>query len=129
MATLRIRKFKGGIIYYVDFTYQGKRYRKSTKTKDRKLAELFLKDVEVKIAKEGFGEVGKHRIAALGHMIGGGLEPRSPIHDIRGDRSRRHSYRVGSGLFRSIHHAGHVVRRPGPHGGVHSFLESRVSST
>ena len=55
MATLRKIKSKGGIIYYVDYIYQGRRYRKSTKTSDRKLAELFLKDIEVKIVKDNFG--------------------------------------------------------------------------
>ena len=46
MATLWERKRKGGIIYFVDFMYQGQRYRKSTRTGDRRLAELFLKDIE-----------------------------------------------------------------------------------
>lgn len=55
MATLRKKKTQGGSIYFVDFYYQGKRYRKSTKTGDKKLAELFLKDIEVKIAKSQFG--------------------------------------------------------------------------
>ncbi|NIW13351.1 MAG: tyrosine-type recombinase/integrase [Candidatus Thorarchaeota archaeon] len=49
------RRIGGRYIYYVDFYYQGKRVRKSTKTSDRKLAELFLKDIEVRIAKEEFG--------------------------------------------------------------------------
>lgn len=63
MATLWKRKRKSGI-YYVDFMYHGKRYRKSTRTSDRKLAELFKKDIEVKIAKEnfGFGELKKKKI-------------------------------------------------------------------
>jgi integrase len=55
MAVLRALKNGGGIIFYVDYVYQGRRYRKSTRTNDRKLAELFLKDIEVKIAKENFG--------------------------------------------------------------------------
>ena len=49
MATLRAKSTKAGVIYFVDFIFQGKRYRKSTKTSDRKLAELFLKDIEIKI--------------------------------------------------------------------------------
>lgn len=53
MATLFKRK--GGCIWYVDYVYQGRRKRKSTRTSDRKLAELFLKDIEVKIAKDKFG--------------------------------------------------------------------------
>ena len=52
MATLR--KKQGGI-YFVDCRYHGKRYRVSTKTSDRKLADLFLKDIEVRIAKDKFG--------------------------------------------------------------------------
>lgn len=55
MAALRKYNRKGGVIYFVDFVYQGKRFRKSTKTSDRKLAELFLKDIEVKIARDNFG--------------------------------------------------------------------------
>jgi integrase len=55
MATLWRRKLKGGYIYYVDYMYNGKRYRESTKTDDGKLAELFLKDIEVKIARDNFG--------------------------------------------------------------------------
>jgi len=55
MATLRKKKTRGGSIYFVDFYYQGKRYRKSTRTGDKKLAELFLKDIEVRIAKNQFG--------------------------------------------------------------------------
>ena len=55
MAALWKRRIGGRYIYYVDFYYQGKRVRKSTRTSDRKLAELFLKDVEVRIAKEEFG--------------------------------------------------------------------------
>ena len=55
MATLIKKKVKGGYIYYVDFTYQGKRHRKSTKTSDKKLSELILHDIELKIARESFG--------------------------------------------------------------------------
>ncbi len=57
MAALYQRK--GSDIWYVDFIYQGKRYRNSTETSDRELAELHLKDIEVKIARDnlGFGEL------------------------------------------------------------------------
>jgi len=55
MATLWKRRIGSRCIYYVDYYYQGKRVRKSTKTGDRKLAKLFLKDIEVRIAKEEFG--------------------------------------------------------------------------
>jgi len=62
MATLFQRK--GGVLWYVDFVYQGIRYRKSTKTPDRKLAELFLKDLEVKIARDnlGFSEMNRKEV-------------------------------------------------------------------
>ena len=51
MATLIKKNVKGGYIYYVNFIYQGKRYRKSTTTSDRKLAKLILKDIELKIVE------------------------------------------------------------------------------
>ncbi len=62
MAALYQRK--GSDIWYVDFVYQGKRYRSSTKTSDRKLAELYLKDIEVKIARDnlGFGELNREEV-------------------------------------------------------------------
>lgn len=56
MATLHKIKRKGGkVVYQVDYYYMGKRCRKSTKTGDKKAAELILKDIEVKIAKGEFG--------------------------------------------------------------------------
>ena len=55
MATLRTLKRQGGIVWMVDFRIQGKRYRKSTKTSDRKEAELILKKIEVEIANGTFG--------------------------------------------------------------------------
>jgi len=55
MATLIKKNVKGGYIYYVNFIYQGKRYRKSTTTSDRKLAKLILRDIELKIVRESFG--------------------------------------------------------------------------
>ena len=53
MATLFKRE--GGTNWYVDYRYQGRRYKRSTKTNDRKLAELALKDIEVKIARNELG--------------------------------------------------------------------------
>ena len=47
------RLYKRNDYYYVDYTYRGKRYRKSF-GKDKKIAELALKDTEVKIAKGEF---------------------------------------------------------------------------
>jgi integrase len=63
MAALYQRK--GGGIWYVDFFYHGKRYRKSTKTSDGKLAELFQKDIEVKIARDnlGFAELNRKEVS------------------------------------------------------------------
>lgn len=55
MATLRKKKTKDGFVWFVDFHFEGKRYRKSTRTNDKKLAELFRKDIEVRIAKGEFG--------------------------------------------------------------------------
>jgi len=46
-----IYKREGSDIWYVDYTYKGRRHRESTKTSDRKLAELHMKDLEVKIAR------------------------------------------------------------------------------
>ena len=47
------RIYKRSDKWYVDYTYRGKRYRKSV-GKDKKIAELILKDYEVKIAKGEF---------------------------------------------------------------------------
>jgi integrase len=44
------RLYKRNDNYYVDYSYKEKRYRKSV-GKDKKIAELILKDTEVKIAK------------------------------------------------------------------------------
>ncbi len=57
-------KRKGGDVWYVDFVYQGKRYRKTTETTDRELAELYLKDLEVKIARDrlGFGDLNRKEV-------------------------------------------------------------------
>jgi integrase len=62
MAALYQRK--GSDIWYVDFIYQGKRYRNSTETSDRELAELHLKDIEVKVARDnlGFGELNRKEV-------------------------------------------------------------------
>ena len=57
-------KRKGSDIWHVDYVYRGKRYRKSSGTSDRKLAELHLKDIEVKIEREnlGFGELNRKEV-------------------------------------------------------------------
>lgn len=39
----------------MNFTYHGRRYRKSTKTSDKKLARLILSDIELKIVRDSFG--------------------------------------------------------------------------
>lgn len=49
MATLR----KRGKTWYVDFRYKGKRYIRAV-GRDKKTAEIALKEIEVKIAKEEF---------------------------------------------------------------------------
>ena len=54
MAALYVRHLKGGDVWYVDFSYQGERYRMSTGTTDRKLAELQKNEIEVNIAKGTF---------------------------------------------------------------------------
>ena len=48
------RIFKRGKIWYIDFEYQGQRYRKSLQTRSKQVAELALKDTDVKIARERF---------------------------------------------------------------------------
>jgi len=45
------RIFKRGKVWYLDFTYRGRRIRKAV-GKDKKTAELALKDIEVRIARE-----------------------------------------------------------------------------
>ncbi len=51
MAVLRKRQTDKGFTYDVDFTYNGKRYIKSTKTSDLKIAKRILADIEGKIAR------------------------------------------------------------------------------
>ncbi len=48
------RTFKRGKTWYVDFEYKGRRYRKSLRTRSKQVAELALKDIDVKIAREKF---------------------------------------------------------------------------
>ena len=64
MATLKLQKRKDGSVYVIDFRSQGIRHRVSTKTSDRRTAELFLKDIEVQIAKGkfGFGDVRRKEV-------------------------------------------------------------------
>ncbi|RKX30139.1 MAG: hypothetical protein DRP46_06085 [Candidatus Zixiibacteriota bacterium] len=47
-------KKKGGRIWFVDYAYQGRRIRKKIGPSKR-LAELALKDIEIKIAKQELG--------------------------------------------------------------------------
>ncbi len=46
------RIFRRGKTWYVDFEYKGKRYRKSLSTRSKQIAELALKDIDVKIARD-----------------------------------------------------------------------------
>ena len=55
MAKLWKRKKKNGdFVYMVDFYFHGKRIQKSTRTKDKKTAEMILKDIDARIAKGAF---------------------------------------------------------------------------
>lgn len=51
----RIYRDKKTGIYYIDYTIEGRRIRKSLGTRDRKLAELKLKEIEIEIAKGRLG--------------------------------------------------------------------------
>jgi len=56
------RIFKRSDKWYVDYTYKGKRYRQSV-GKDKKTADLIIKDIEIKIAKgEYLGITGQSQI-------------------------------------------------------------------
>ena len=48
------RIFKRGNLWYLDFEVNGKRHRKSLGTRSKQVAELVLKDIDVKIAKEKY---------------------------------------------------------------------------
>ena len=48
-----MRLFKRNKTWYLDFTYKGKRIRKAV-GRDKKTAELALKDIEIRIAREEF---------------------------------------------------------------------------
>lgn len=55
MAALRKRYVGKGQFYWeIDFSYQGRRFRKSTKTSDLKLARAIQKDIEARISKGAF---------------------------------------------------------------------------
>lgn len=54
MACLRKRSIGTGVVYDVDFTFNGKRYIRSTKTSDLRLAKEVLHDIEGKIARGKF---------------------------------------------------------------------------
>jgi len=47
------RIYKRGNLWYLDFEYNGKRQRKSLGTRSKRMAELALKDMDVKIARQG----------------------------------------------------------------------------
>ena len=51
MATVRKRRNRKNDYYYVDFTYQGRRYQISTRTVNKKLADKILMEIQMKIAK------------------------------------------------------------------------------
>lgn len=46
------RIYKRGNIWYIDFEYKGKRRRKSLDTRSKQVAELALKDIDVKVATQ-----------------------------------------------------------------------------
>ena len=55
MATLRKRKKKeGGYVYFIDFYFNDRRHRISTKTDNLHTANLILKDIEARISKGTF---------------------------------------------------------------------------
>ncbi len=54
MACLRKREIEGGFVWDVDYTYEGKRYIRSTKTSDINVARKILKDIEGRIARGSF---------------------------------------------------------------------------
>jgi len=53
MATLYLKKPDG--IWYINYTIDGRRYKKSTRTKDKKLAQIMYDDLKVKLFKEEMG--------------------------------------------------------------------------
>ncbi len=46
------RIYKRGNLWYLDFEHNGKRQRKSLGTRSKAMAELALKDMDVKIARQ-----------------------------------------------------------------------------
>ncbi len=46
-----MRVYKRGKYWWIDYTYQGRRYRYSLKTRSKKLAQLYMQDLELKIFK------------------------------------------------------------------------------
>ncbi len=57
------RIFKRGKTWYIDFHYKGHRYRESLNTSSKRVAELALSDIDVKIAKETLGLASHRKIA------------------------------------------------------------------
>ena len=56
------RVFQRGKIWYIDYEYRGKRTRRSLDTRSKCLADLALKDMEVKIAREELDLSGPKKI-------------------------------------------------------------------
>ncbi len=54
MACLRKCKLREGFVWVVDFTFEGRRCVKSTKTSDKVVATQILKDIEGRIARGSF---------------------------------------------------------------------------
>lgn len=54
MAFLKKRPRKNGFVYYIYFNYNGKKHGKSTGTDDKKTAQMILKEIEAKLAKNTF---------------------------------------------------------------------------
>jgi integrase len=54
MANLRKVPTKNGHVYYLDYTFEGRRYVKSTRTSNKELATRILRDIQGKIASGRF---------------------------------------------------------------------------
>src|SRR6266571_3316316 len=69
MARLRKRKKLNGFVYDVDFTFQGRRYIRSTKTGDLGVAKQILGEVQGQIARGTFNLIGpKKKDITLGEF-------------------------------------------------------------
>ena len=61
--------FRRNGIWYVNYTLLGKQYRRSTKTSNRKLAEMALKDLELKIFTGQLTSASRHRQITLAQLF------------------------------------------------------------